>query len=94
MSVYNFSGRPMPKYDNNINEGSADDFANIVLPSSLFSGKQHVLFVRGEEDNTQDNHLIIDTLLSPLACVVAALTFFFLVATDWGFLGFYLLTSI
>ncbi|XP_025106932.1 cadherin EGF LAG seven-pass G-type receptor 2-like isoform X2 [Pomacea canaliculata] len=39
MSVYNFSGRPMPKYDNNINEGSADDFANIVLPSSLFSGR-------------------------------------------------------
>lgn len=93
MSVYNFSGRPMPKYDNNINEGSADDFANIVLPSSLFSGKKHVLFVRGEEDNTQENHLIIDTLLSPLACVVAALTFF-LLATEWGFLGFYLLTSI
>ncbi|KAL8613059.1 hypothetical protein ACOMHN_008828 [Nucella lapillus] len=38
MSVYNVTGRPLPKYDNIINKGSANDFASVMLPSSLFAG--------------------------------------------------------
>ena len=38
MTVQNVSDRPVPKYDNIINKGSANDFASIVLPSLLFSG--------------------------------------------------------
>ncbi|XP_076447464.1 LOW QUALITY PROTEIN: cadherin EGF LAG seven-pass G-type receptor 2-like [Babylonia areolata] len=38
MSKYNGTVRPLPKYDNIINKGSANDFASIILPSSLFAG--------------------------------------------------------
>ncbi|KAK7479931.1 hypothetical protein BaRGS_00028839, partial [Batillaria attramentaria] len=40
MTMYNVSGRPVPKYDNNVNKASANDYARIRLPASIFPGSQ------------------------------------------------------
>ncbi|XP_070192612.1 cadherin EGF LAG seven-pass G-type receptor 2-like isoform X2 [Littorina saxatilis] len=55
MLVNNVTGRPVPKYDNIINKGSANDHASIILPPSLFTGS-------GSSDKSYYGYAIYHTM--------------------------------